>query len=356
MPDFIYVEIAAKLKRRMQNGEFPDGRLPSERELAAEFGVNRLTLRRALKDLREDGTVISLGQRGTFVSGTASIKGKIAIVISGINFQYMNNSYFNSICDALRRALQWNGFESEVHLVSNASELDSRLEPGSVRRCLDAFIMMGGNSLPILKRVATVNLPIVMIGRAGRRDDLEDRCDRIAEAPDCSAGEAVRILKAKGFSRIAYLGTQRGSQWTELSFSAYKEAIAESGLPSDESLSVFLESVDASAGMNLIASGFLERSGADALFVRNEIVARGILDGLMAKGIRVPLDLPVFVYGHEGDSVSHLGVPRFEIKPSLLADTAVRLLMRRLAMPSAPVLHEELKASLSMPVDIPAKV
>jgi GntR family transcriptional regulator len=44
-------------------------RLPSEFELAKEFGVSRVTLQRALAQLVEDGVVIRLQGKGTFYSG-----------------------------------------------------------------------------------------------------------------------------------------------------------------------------------------------------------------------------------------------------------------------------------------------
>src|ERR1700733_11704791 len=59
-----------RLAQRIRGGVLPDGeQLPPERELADTFGVSRVTLREAIKALREGGLVESKRGRGggTFV-------------------------------------------------------------------------------------------------------------------------------------------------------------------------------------------------------------------------------------------------------------------------------------------------
>lgn len=59
-------EIAAGLRR-------PGARLPTEAELAARFGVNRHTLRRALAELAGEGLIHSRRGAGVFVTDTPAI-------------------------------------------------------------------------------------------------------------------------------------------------------------------------------------------------------------------------------------------------------------------------------------------
>lgn len=64
-----YLRIAGDLRMRIESGEFPLGSpLPAERELCVELGVSRMTVRRALGVLEQDGRVHRDGTRGTFVS------------------------------------------------------------------------------------------------------------------------------------------------------------------------------------------------------------------------------------------------------------------------------------------------
>ena len=63
-----YKDITSALRDRITGGEFPPGAtLPSEAGLCAEYGVARNTLRRALKQLAEDGLITVLPGRGRVV-------------------------------------------------------------------------------------------------------------------------------------------------------------------------------------------------------------------------------------------------------------------------------------------------
>jgi GntR family phosphonate transport system transcriptional regulator len=62
-------QIADRLTRELSEGRFADGRLPTEPDLADQFGVNRHTVRRAIGALADQGLVRVEQGRGTFVAG-----------------------------------------------------------------------------------------------------------------------------------------------------------------------------------------------------------------------------------------------------------------------------------------------
>ncbi|MFD8985234.1 GntR family transcriptional regulator, partial [Streptomyces sp. NPDC059564] len=66
-----YQRIAAALRDELDRAAAhgSGGRLPSERTLAARYGVNRQTVRAALQELRADGLIVT-GRRGTRAAGT----------------------------------------------------------------------------------------------------------------------------------------------------------------------------------------------------------------------------------------------------------------------------------------------
>jgi GntR family transcriptional regulator len=66
--EYIYVQIADQLAERIRSGELqPGARLPSEIQLADEYGVARLTARRAARELVSRGLARTLPGKGTFV-------------------------------------------------------------------------------------------------------------------------------------------------------------------------------------------------------------------------------------------------------------------------------------------------
>ena len=66
-----YIQIRESLHERIMEGDLQPGeKLPSEDQLAAEFGVSRMTMRRSLDDLIEAGLVYRRHGLGTFISNS----------------------------------------------------------------------------------------------------------------------------------------------------------------------------------------------------------------------------------------------------------------------------------------------
>lgn len=65
----LYYQLKEILKDKIKAGDLEKGdKLPSERELEEDYGVSRMTARRALKELCNEGYVYRQQGRGTFVS------------------------------------------------------------------------------------------------------------------------------------------------------------------------------------------------------------------------------------------------------------------------------------------------
>ena len=65
-----YAQIANIFRQRIRRGIWAKGmRLPANEQLAAEFGVSRVTIRQAVDLLARDGVIEAQQGRGTFVTG-----------------------------------------------------------------------------------------------------------------------------------------------------------------------------------------------------------------------------------------------------------------------------------------------
>ena len=71
-PKQIYEQVAERMRGEIRSGQFaPEARLPSERDLAARFGVGRPAVREALGALQNEGLVVTRRNSGTYVCADA---------------------------------------------------------------------------------------------------------------------------------------------------------------------------------------------------------------------------------------------------------------------------------------------
>lgn len=66
---FLYMEVYQTLKAQILSGELrPEDKLPSEDELAQDYSVSKITVKKALELLKEDGLIHRVQGRGTFIN------------------------------------------------------------------------------------------------------------------------------------------------------------------------------------------------------------------------------------------------------------------------------------------------
>ncbi|MCZ2526991.1 GntR family transcriptional regulator [Streptomyces sp. HB2AG] len=65
---YVYLQVARHIAEQIRTGRLPAGaRLPAERDLGEQYGVAVNTIRRAVRELRDQGLVITVPIKGTFV-------------------------------------------------------------------------------------------------------------------------------------------------------------------------------------------------------------------------------------------------------------------------------------------------
>ena len=71
----VYIQIHNQLRENIENGHWKVGqKIPAERELAAEFGVSRMTLRQAIQTLVDEGVLERRVQEPLSPAGRSKIR------------------------------------------------------------------------------------------------------------------------------------------------------------------------------------------------------------------------------------------------------------------------------------------
>jgi DNA-binding GntR family transcriptional regulator len=64
----VWRQLANLLRERITTGQYPPGRaIPSEKQLEQEYGISRNTIRKATALLRDEGLIVTVAGRGSYV-------------------------------------------------------------------------------------------------------------------------------------------------------------------------------------------------------------------------------------------------------------------------------------------------
>ena len=70
----LYEQLKNAIKENIQSGKYPAGfKIPNEEELCIQYSVSRITVRRSVKDLCDEGYLVKKQGKGTFVLDIAKI-------------------------------------------------------------------------------------------------------------------------------------------------------------------------------------------------------------------------------------------------------------------------------------------
>lgn len=337
----IYQDIYQDIRKKIDEKFYDNGKLPSERQLADEYGINRITLRKALKKLYNEGLIVKLGPRGTFVTGRKHEISPIParkIAYFQINKDQMPlGPYHGAIMTAIQQELKKNHSTMLFHSISSAAEVQHCLAAESVYRDLDGIIVAGGVVPIILKQLKRFQLPIVMIGRLTHPDPVENTVDQVMDDPVRYTSKAVGHLLEQGCKRIAFVDSP-AYQWSIMAQQTYMRLLEDNEIEYREELVVRCSHADMREAYDL--SDKIIDLKVDGVFVRNDIVARGLYDGLAAKGIIGGRDIKWVSIGHKGDNVEHLNLTRLVIDPQAIGLAALETLSKRLQNPKLDIMKE----------------
>lgn len=215
----LYGQLANRIRASIAAGEFAEGRLPTESQLCAQYGVSVATVRRAVRELVAEGLVRRRQGAGTFVAGwrarptPRARRSLLLAYISGAGSETVPGSFFNALMLASQRAAESLGYST---VLANASA-ESLPMPLRKRR-VDAAILAGtfrdprhaGNvpatldaeNMAYLRALAQSRLPVVSISNHGDWPAVH----RVLPDYDDALDRAVALLADAGHRRIALWG------------------------------------------------------------------------------------------------------------------------------------------------------
>lgn len=205
----------------------------------------------------------------------------------------------------------------------------SYLELFEEQRVHGLLVTPVGDDLTFLDRIRKFGTPVVLVDRATDRKDLSS-----VSVDDVAGGFlAAQHLLSTGRRRLAFVGGPGSIHQVADRLAGTRNAVAEQPLATLEYIPT--ESMSVVQG-RVVGKAIRSRKPSDrpdAVFAANDLLAMGVLQGLVMHGsIRVPEDIALIGYD-DIDFASAAVVPLSSIRqPSMhIGDVAVDLLMREAA-------------------------
>ena len=193
----VYIQIHNELRENIEAGKWQIGeKIPAERELAAEFGVSRMTLRQAIQTLVDDGILERRVGAGTYVANR-KVQEKMAGVTS-----------FTELMQALGKEPSSKTISYHLTFPSQNEAETLHLQPGE--RVLRMERIRYGNQIPICYEAATI--PASLVEGFSKEEITTSFFKTLADKANLYPGHATQAVSAvSATERIAeYLGIHRG--------------------------------------------------------------------------------------------------------------------------------------------------
>ncbi|MBN1420397.1 MAG: GntR family transcriptional regulator [Planctomycetes bacterium] len=178
----------------------PHDPFPSERTVAREYHINRLTVRKAIDALVQDGTLYRVVRRGTFVSPQKRPTKRLVLICSHLCLDGASPCPHDAICTSFRE--EATSLRHEVTSLGLAHSSPEDLRDRLIKLRPDAAILCHPDPGCDLGLLRQAGCPIVRVGLWLPSGDM----DTVAADGFAAASLACRHLSRLGHRRIGIVG------------------------------------------------------------------------------------------------------------------------------------------------------
>lgn len=229
------VDVINQIKDWIKSGEMPPGsHLPTERELSQRMSTQRLTIRRALAALEDEGVVRRVGQRTRIIADRPAALMNSVVIVNSTNYKILSQSlrmpgWAVHMSDGI--VLELADTDYNLLLINpdrmNLPELNNIIN-GRPRGVLfperagelDMRLLWG-------EKLKKANIPVVVYG-----DEPElEQFDRIYSDHELGSYLLTRHMISLGSKRpLLFYEVNKSKPWVSARYQGYVRAMRESGL------------------------------------------------------------------------------------------------------------------------------
>ncbi len=326
-----YQVVSNWIQEKIEDGTFKEGeKLTSEIALAEQFGISRLTVRKAIEYLCSEYILYKESGKGTFISPRKrrSIHtNNIAVITT-----YIDNYVFTSIMRGIESVVTKEGFNLSFGITKYKFSNEARIIKSYIENGIDGFIIESTRSvlpnpnLNLFRLLDDYGIPYVFIN--GYYRELHEPVYVVTD--DRNVGmKAVEHIYSLGHRNIAGIFKMDEIQGLER-FAGYSQGLMNHGIEADENHVFWYFTGDESNIFNEPGRTVLLKKleGCTAVLCFNDSIAYDLIKFLEHHNIRVPDDISIV--GVDNSTVSELlqdQITTFEHPTEKLGEEAARRLI-----------------------------
>jgi DNA-binding LacI/PurR family transcriptional regulator len=267
--------------------------MPSEAELMETFGVSRITVGRAMRDLQRDGVVERRPGSGTYVA--------VPVSESGLSFGLLipelgETEIFEPICQGMmasplarRHALVWgsphgaSGRSREEQAWHLSRQYVERRVSGVFFAPLERMPAKDEINLRISRALEAAGIPVILLDRTVTPYPERGPHDLVGIDNRRAGYVMAEHLIQAGARRIAFVGVPDAAATVDAREAGYREALYRAGLTGSSALAVRLDPTARPEVARL-----MEQAGPDGIVCANDHTAARLMHTLLELGYDVP--------------------------------------------------------------------
>jgi GntR family transcriptional regulator of arabinose operon len=297
------IHIRSNILTALNKGELKIGsKLPTENELALQYGISRATIREGIASLVQEGILTRRRGAGTFVQNLTPANGS-KIIAAMVPCMRSHKDSFGESIRIIEDKLHDFGYSMILCNHDNdpakAERYVHRLAQDGVSGVIFSPIQLPDGkeiNLKILRRLEAQNLPFVLLGTPVSRDTLS-RFSIVSSDGFSGTRQIARHLINLGHRRIAYIRFE-GIFSDDERYCGYVEEMHQQGLtiPPEYIKNVKPVAVE-DQGQEEVRELLNLAEPPTAVMCLHDLAARNVMEEVQRMGLKVPENLAVTGFG-----------------------------------------------------------
>ena len=265
------------------------------KDIAEETGFSYATVSRALNNkygVKQNtrDLILQVAQtRGYTPNGIARGLVKKQTYSIGLIIPDISNPFFPEVTRGIEKRAKEKGYSVFLCNTNYESDQEAHYLQLLIERRVDGIILASGfQDASLLGSLSVGTVPIVSL--CARYDNIKDSFVII----DNERGGfiATKHLIEQGYPTIGFIGAKSDGFAEDQRYRGYRQALEKFNIPFEERF-VFAGDMKRETGYRIIKRIIADQDYPRALFVENDLMALGVIQGIKESGLRVPDDIAV---------------------------------------------------------------